>query len=83
MPIWPSEGGWYKWMTRLQNAMKNKLSQRIGGVLLFSRMTYEGELRLTSSLFIHPKPYRQIPNEFLKKCDLNDYHKLGKTWIPP
>jgi hypothetical protein len=82
VPIWPSEQGQYKWITRLHNAMKNKLSQRIGAVLLFSRMTYEGELRLTSSLFVHPKPYRQIPSEFLENCDLNDYHKLRKTWIP-
>ena len=54
-------------------ALKTKLSRRIGAVLLFSRMAYKGKISLQSSLFVHPNPYKRLPSKFLKKCDLNSY----------
>jgi len=73
IPISPNARKHYRWITRLKEALKTKLSRRIGAVLLFSRLAYRDKTSLRSSLFIHPNPYKRLPLSFLDKCDLNSY----------
>jgi len=62
----------YDWVKRLREALKTKLSRRIGAVLLFSTLTFEGRVITESTLYEHQNPYRPLPSLFLEKCDLTD-----------
>lgn len=62
-----------RWITRLKKALKTELSRRIGAVLIFSRLDYGGKISIKSSLFVHPNPYKRLPQSFLDKCNLNSY----------
>jgi hypothetical protein len=78
IPIKPNTRKHSRWITRLREALKTKLSRRIGAVLLFSRLTYKEKTSLQSSLFVHPNPYKDLPLSFLNKCDLNSYELPNK-----
>lgn len=73
IPISPKTKKHYKWISRLMKALESKLSRRIGAVIIFSRLSYRDKIHLQSSLFVHPNPYRPLPQKFLDKCDFNSY----------
>jgi len=82
IPNEPDTKSRYRWTRRILASLKTKLSRRIGAVLLFEGMIYEGRVVLKSSLFEHPNPYKKIPPEFLEKCILDNYADLRQEIFP-
>ena len=51
----------------------DKVSRRIGAILLFRNLVYDGKIHLDSVLLEHPEPYKPIPIGFLEDVRLKDY----------
>ena len=73
IPIKHHTSGYNRWIKRLEEAFRTKLSRRIGAVLFFSMAIDISRVDLKSSLYVNPDPYKRLPLRFLKKCDLNSY----------
>jgi hypothetical protein len=77
IPIHPSQDGQFNWVHNLKDSLKKRLSRRIGAVLLYSRMIYEGELLINSALHAHSNPYKKMSTRLLNKVfNFHNYSKL-------
>ena len=65
----------YNWFNNLEKILETEISRKIGGVFLFSRMTYNGKKILDSAFYSNQKSYKPLPSE-VKKSLINKGNKF-------